>query len=167
MLKSINNKISLGLISATTLLPYSKVFAVSPGGSGTCDGKTFYVPDLNPESSTSPNCYAFCTNGKVEKFGDAAKTKTSPAECIITYGKDDITVLEVINKVVGWLTTLVGIIAVLFLIYGGLVYITSAGNKDRAENAKKTITYSVIGLIVVVLARVVVALVVNTAGEAI
>ena len=152
MLKKLNNKLSIGLLSTTTLLAPALSFAVEKGGEGTCDGKTFYVPNVT-------GCSAECVDKKVVKSGGA--------DCIITYNNESLTIYTVIDTVVRWLTTIIGIIAVLMLIYGGLGYITSAGNKDRAENAKKIITYSVLGLIVVVLARVIVSLVINTAGEAI
>lgn len=65
----------------------------------------------------------------------------------------------VIGLGITWVLLLVGGLAVLFLIWGGLQYVTSSGNKDKAEAAKQTITYAVIGLIVIVLARVIVSLV--------
>jgi len=65
----------------------------------------------------------------------------------------------VIGLVISWVLVLVGGIAVLFLIWGGLQYVTSSGNKDKAEQAKQTITYAVIGLIVIVLAGVIVDMV--------
>ena len=148
MLRKVNAKISLAALGAASLIPTSMFAALADGD--TCGTKQVY---LN-------KCEADCIDDKVVKTG-------GDPNCIITYGSDTITATDVIAKVTNWLTTLVGIIAVLFLIYGGLVYITSAGNKERAESAKKIITYSVIGLVIVVLARVVVSLVVNTAGEAI
>lgn len=42
-----------------------------------------------------------------------------------------------------------GAVAVTFLILGGYRYITSQGNQDLVEKAKKTIIYALIGLIVV------------------
>lgn len=45
--------------------------------------------------------------------------------------------------------TFAGIVAMLFLIIGGYRYATSSGNQDQIEGAKKTILYSVIGLVVV------------------
>lgn len=46
----------------------------------------------------------------------------------------------------------VGIIATLFVIYGGFMYVTSGGNDETAENAKKILTNSALGLVVVILA---------------
>ncbi len=55
----------------------------------------------------------------------------------------------------------VGLVAVAFLIYGGFRYITSAGNDETAESAKKTIQNAIIGLVVVILSYVIVAIVAN------
>ncbi len=40
----------------------------------------------------------------------------------------------------------VGALAVIFIIVGGIQYITSAGNSAGTEKAKKTITYAIGGL---------------------
>jgi hypothetical protein len=64
----------------------------------------------------------------------------------------------IINLIIGWILPLIGSVAVLFLIIGGIRYITSAGNKDKAETAKKTISYAVIGLVIIVLSGVIVSL---------
>ena len=41
----------------------------------------------------------------------------------------------------------VGALAVIFIIIGGIQYITSAGNPSGQERSKKTITYAIGGLI--------------------
>lgn len=51
------------------------------------------------------------------------------------------------------LLVLVGIIAALiFLIYGGVLWVTSSGDKAKLDRARHAITYSIIGLIVIILA---------------
>lgn len=55
-----------------------------------------------------------------------------------------------------------GGIAVLFLILGGYRYITSQGNQDQIEVAKKTILYSLIGLVVVFASFLIYQLVADT-----
>ncbi len=57
--------------------------------------------------------------------------------------------------------SLVGIIAVAFLIYGGFRYITSAGNEEAAEGGKKIITNAIIGLVVIIFSYVIVTVIVN------
>lgn len=68
---------------------------------------------------------------------------------------------EIIGLVTDWIVLLVGGIAVLFIIWAGIQYVTSSGNKDRAEQAKQTLTYAVLGLIVIVLAKVILSLAVG------
>ncbi len=47
------------------------------------------------------------------------------------------------------LLALIGLIATIFLVYAGVRYITSAGDEKKAESAKHTILYAIIGLIVI------------------
>ncbi len=44
------------------------------------------------------------------------------------------------------------LLALAFLIYGGIRWITSGGDKTGVENARKTITYAIIGLVISFLA---------------
>jgi hypothetical protein len=44
---------------------------------------------------------------------------------------------------------------------GGVKYITSNGNSEKASSAKDTIMYAVIGLVVVAIAQIIVAFVLN------
>lgn len=74
-------------------------------------------------------------------------------------------IASVLSTVIYWVLGLSGGIAVLFLILGGLQYITSSGNKDKAEQAKQTILYAVIGLIVIALSFVIVAFVTQNVGK--
>lgn len=55
-------------------------------------------------------------------------------------------ILNVINFVLGFL----GIVAVAIVIYGGILYVTAAGSEEQAGKAKKSITYSVIGIFIII-----------------
>ena len=57
----------------------------------------------------------------------------------------------------------VGIAAVVMIIIGGLRYVTSNGDSGQVGNAKNTILYAVVGLVVVALAQVIVRFVVAKA----
>lgn len=61
-------------------------------------------------------------------------------------------VLTVINYFLGFL----GLLAVIMVIYGGVTYVTSAGNDEAVGKAKKIIMYALIGLIVILLSFVLV-----------
>lgn len=64
---------------------------------------------------------------------------------------------NVISGVIGFIV----IVAVLFLVWGGIQYLTSAGDETQVENAKKTISYAIIGLFVAAIAFAVVKLMVS------
>lgn len=59
---------------------------------------------------------------------------------------------------------LIGIVAVIVIIYAGFQYVASAGDSGKVAAAKSTIVYAVIGLIVAMSAWAVVNLVVNNFG---
>lgn len=61
-------------------------------------------------------------------------------------------ILDVINVVL----SIVGLLAVLFLIIAGVMYITSLGDEGKAEKAKKMILYIIIGILLVLFAAVIV-----------
>lgn len=82
----------------------------------------------------------------------AAPEKIDP----INASAGNITVAQLLTKIITWVLTFSAAVAVLFLIFGGLQYVTSAGNKDRIDKAKQTILYAVIGLVVIALSFVIV-----------
>jgi Type IV secretion system pilin len=61
---------------------------------------------------------------------------------------------------------LVGAVAVIMLIIGGLRYVLSQGNSTSIEGAKNTILYAIIGIIVAILAFAAVNFVVQKVGGA-
>lgn len=65
------------------------------------------------------------------------------------------------QKVTAALLFILGIIAVIMIIVGGIRYVTSAGDASRVKAAKDTIMYSVVGLVVAILAYAMVTFVVG------
>ena len=70
---------------------------------------------------------------------------------------------SLVKNVINVVSLIVGVVAVIMIIIGGLRYVTSNGDSGQVGNAKNTIMYAVIGLIVVALAQVIVRFVVNRA----
>ena len=69
---------------------------------------------------------------------------------------------EVIPKFTNTLLTFAGIIAVIMIIVGGIMYSLSAGDSKKAATAKDTILYAVIGLVITLLAGAIVNFVLKT-----
>jgi len=63
-------------------------------------------------------------------------------------GKDEIT--KLVGNIAKIALQLVSTVALLFLIVGGIQYITSAGNPDNTARAKQTLLYAILGLILAI-----------------
>ena len=61
------------------------------------------------------------------------------------------------------MSLIVGVLAVLMIVYGGLRYVTSGGSSEGVGNAKNVIIYAIIGLVIVALAQAIVHFVLNAA----
>lgn len=64
------------------------------------------------------------------------------------------TVEGAIGTVIGVFLAIAGIIAVVYLIYGGFQYITAGGDAEKAGAGKTTIIHAIIGIIIIVAAFV-------------
>ena len=71
-------------------------------------------------------------------------------------GKDGL-----IKTVVNVLLWAVGILSVIMIIFSGFRYITSAGDSSKTKSAQSTLIYSVVGLIVAIMAYAIVNMVTN------
>ncbi|MCK9186336.1 hypothetical protein M0P48_02770 [Candidatus Gracilibacteria bacterium] len=71
-----------------------------------------------------------------------------------TQGTGDVRVLamDIVNYFLGFL----GFLAVLMVIYGGILYVTAAGNEENAKKAKTIIMYAAIGIIIILLSYAIV-----------
>ncbi|MFH0749887.1 MAG: hypothetical protein V1917_03160 [Candidatus Gottesmanbacteria bacterium] len=79
----------------------------------------------------------------LEKLFAADITVPQPAGVRIT------DIGQLVSAVVGTLLILAALMAFLFLILGGLQWITSGGDKAAMETARNKITHAIVGLIIV------------------
>jgi threonine/homoserine/homoserine lactone efflux protein len=66
-----------------------------------------------------------------------------------------------ITSVVNAVLTILGVAAAIYVIVGGVLYITSTGDQDKSSRAKMQIIYAVSGLIIVILSGVAVNLIIQ------
>lgn len=59
---------------------------------------------------------------------------------------------SIITTVVNFALVIVGIIAVIYLIYGGITYVTAGGDAERAGKGRVTITNAIIGIVIIIAA---------------
>ncbi len=71
----------------------------------------------------------------------------------ITADDKDILITKITEITDKYLLNWAGALAVIVLIIGGLMYITSAGSPERAGAAKKALTAGIIGLIIIIVGK--------------
>lgn len=78
----------------------------------------------------------------------------------LTLGSADLkqTVLNIITFVLG----LLGLIAVIMILYGGFIWLTAGGNEDKVDTAKKIISSAAVGLVVILISWAIVNFVVKS-----
>ena len=68
------------------------------------------------------------------------------------------------SEIVNTILFAAGIVSFVFIVVGGIRYITSTGDASRIQSAKDTLLYAIIGLIVTFLAIPIAAFVIKAAG---
>jgi len=101
---------------------------------------------------------AACTDAQVRagitNAADCAKGSGAASSLFGTGG--------LINTISNVVFGLVGTIAVLYLILGGISYITSQGDQKKIEGAKNTILYAIVGIVIVIASYAIASFVINT-----
>lgn len=76
------------------------------------------------------------------------------------------TIGTLLDRVVGWIGLIAGVLAFVYLIYSGILYVTAGGNPDQAKKAQQGIINAIIGIIIIILAYAIVRAVVSQFGGA-
>lgn len=93
------------------------------------------------------------TVGALDPLAGVCGSSTAPSQ--VCDNKDD-DAGKIINSVINILLFIVGTIAVIMIIVAGIFYVTSAGDAGKVTKAKNTLTYSIVGLLVALLAYAIV-----------
>ncbi len=122
-----------------------------------------FIPLLSPalvNAQAATDCLSNPATGGIQTCLDSGTCATDQAGCTDPGGATD-RVNRIIRLVINIFSLIVGVIAVIMIIIGGLKYITSGGDSGNITGAKNTILYAIIGLVVVALAQVIVRFVLN------
>lgn len=77
-------------------------------------------------------------------------------------GRSDGDVRTVIEQVIRDVLTFLALIAVVVIVIAGIRLVVSGGDEGQKDGAKKMIIYAVVGLLIIILARVLVDFVITT-----
>ena len=67
------------------------------------------------------------------------------------------TLSQIARNVLDFLLSIVGVLAIIMLVVGGIMYLTAAGNEDQLDSGKKIVKYSIIGIAVALASLVIVS----------
>jgi len=84
------------------------------------------------------------TTPSADNTAQAASTALAEAGLDNPLGTDDVRVL--IGRVIKAILGISGALALVMFIWGGLIWMTSQGEKDRIQKGQKTLSWAVIGL---------------------
>jgi hypothetical protein len=108
------------------------------------------IPVLAPVSVHAQNIEGSLQCGTELQFTESGGECAAPAVDATTK------VNELVELVINIFSVIVGIVAVIMIIFGGFKYITSGGDSSSVTGAKNTILYAIIGLVVVAMAQFIV-----------
>jgi len=126
----------------------------------TADGVTNYVGGgvFNPEDGTMTSTADGSESGATTSATDgsergnathsaAGSGETTTVTLVNPLDTDDFT--ELVTNFLQWLLGIAGGVALLMLIYGGVVYISSTGDQQKMESGKRIVTWTIFGLIII------------------
>ena len=76
-----------------------------------------------------------------------------------------INLMKVISNIINIVLIVAGILAVAYLIYGGLMYITAGGEAEKATKGRTAITNAIIGIIIIAASLAIYNYVIDTGLE--
>jgi len=148
------------MIIATIIISISGMSFVIPAVAHATNGTTSPTTPTTPvESATT----ASLCNGVTGNFSSVTSTPQTgkPNDCGAGAGN---TVNSTLSLVLNLFSAIVGVIAVVMIIIGGVQYVTSGGSSEKTTKAKDTILFAIVGLIIVALAQIIVKFVLHKAS---
>ncbi len=103
--------------------------------------------------------FPLATAGAINIIGESCGSGATAKICDAQ--KEDIGRTNFVQRVTNTLLYILGVIAVIAIIAGGIRYATANGDASRIKQAKDTILYAVIGLVVAIMAWGIVSFVVG------
>jgi len=90
----------------------------------------------------------------------------NPLEKVVGQAEGEQAVAIIIGQIIKMVLSFVGAIALLMFVYGGFIWLTSAGIGERIEKGKNILIWAVIGLIAILASYIAVSFIINAlAGQ--
>lgn len=103
-----------------------------------------------------------CTYNEATNDCDGCASEAERGACVAGHGlQNNKTLEQIVNEIVNTILYIVGILAVVMVIVGGIQYTLSAGDQAKVTKAKNTIVYGIVGLVIAILAYAIVNFVIS------
>lgn len=139
--------------------------AAEPAGgpvSASAPGVAIAPPRIDDSKCTSDNSKIKKINGVDTKVYKNGLLTDVPCEGALQTLDQALVIVK--NVILIFLLPLVGTLFLIMLIIGGILYITSRGNTQQLERAKKTLTAAIVGLLIVTLSYTIIIIFANVIG---
>lgn len=109
---------------------------------------------IAPAVALAPSVAHADTIGNCLSQGSDLGSLDTTGGCTAATGNQGTTRIQsIVETVINIFSVIVGVVAVIMIIWGGFKYITSGGDSGNITSAKNTIIYAIIGLVIVALAQ--------------
>ena len=105
------------------------------------------VVNTSTDNSGWKAVVAAAGGGTANSAGPSSNSTFPSTSIVNPLNTDDFTVL--VTNFLQWLLGIAGSIALLMLIYGGVVCITSTGDQQKLESGKRIVTWTLFGLMII------------------
>lgn len=68
---------------------------------------------------------------------------------------------ELILAIINWILSLGGALAVIAIVYSGIMYMMAGADETKAETAKKNLIWAITGVVIIILALIIIAYIGN------
>ena len=98
-------------------------------------------------------------------YADSADSKDAVcAGAGVDCDKTDTAISDNVKSALRVFQIIIGVLAIFYMVYAGMKFITSSGSSDGVKTAKNTILYASIGLIIVILSEGIIQFVLRRFG---
>ncbi len=108
------------------------------------------MQNIRAIAGTSPGCVLLNDSGVIDNVNGT----TPSLACLI----------QIVVNIINFALMFLGVVTLLMLLFGAIKFITSSGDPKAIQGAQKTMTYAIIGAIVVMMAFVLINIVTNALG---
>ena len=147
-------KVATALMAVSMLVFGVAYFGAAPVYAAACPSDTSSYSGKCTDSNGNAIYYRNGTQVSQSEFCKLDSGLASGVECARGDGQvENLTGNGgIVTTVINVMLFVIGILCVVMIIFGGIRYTTSTGDKGRVDSAKNTIIYAVVGLIVAMVA---------------